>query len=108
MRAHAACFLQYVPMLCITLSANYIEGYLSGNPNRRPTLRAWAILAFFVVSTIMETICLAYAVFTYEGTYTKEGREQHFPLDPHVATIVDCCWFLSLPIVGAMQPRAPN
>merc|ERR1712060_639698 len=66
------------------------------------------ILAWFVVSTVMETICLAYAVFAYEGTYIKEGRMQHFPLEPHVSLIVDCCWFFSLPIVGFMQPRSPN
>lgn len=108
MRLHSACFLQFVPVLCVTMTANYLEGYFSENPRSQPSVLAWVVLAFYILATSLETVFATYAIFAYEGNYKKENREQWYVLNPYFMQTVDYCWFLSLPIAAIFQPMAPN
>lgn len=109
MRVHSACFLQFVPILCVTMSANYFEGYLSGNPKSKPTAAGWAVLSFYICATILETVFATYAIMFYEGTYQQTADyEMYFKVPRSFMMIVDYCWFLSLPLAASFQPAAPN
>jgi hypothetical protein len=108
MRVHSLCFLQFVPILCVTMSANYFEGYLSGNPKSKPTAVAWLVLSFYVCATLLETVFATYAIMAYEGNYAFAGREQFYKLNPIFMELVDYCWFISLPLAASFQPSAPN
>lgn len=110
MRVHSFCFLQYVPILGLTMAANYIEGFLSGDPKMKPSALAWIVLLFYFVATAAESVCATYAIFWYEGTYMLQDRELegNYKIPPHIMMTIDYCWFFSLPLAGAMSPRAPN
>lgn len=108
MRAHSACFLQFVPVLCMTMASNYVEGWKSANPALSPTPLAWTILGIYIFATCLETFFASYAIFTYEGMYEHANRELFFQIDPRIMQAVDYCWFLSLPLAASFQPMAPN
>uniref|UniRef100_A0A7S0FZC7 Uncharacterized protein n=1 Tax=Pyrodinium bahamense TaxID=73915 RepID=A0A7S0FZC7_9DINO len=108
MRAHSFCFLQFVPVLCMTMTANYLEGYLSRHPSSQPSVLAWVVLSFYITATALETVFATYAIFAYQGNYRKENREDWYVLNPYFMQSVDYCWFFSLPIAAIFQPSAPN
>jgi hypothetical protein len=106
MRAHSACFLQLVPILCITMSANYFEAYMSDVPLK---WTHWAALAFYVIATLAETFFATTAIFLYKGNYSQKGDwENNFVWNPLFMQFVDYTWFCSLPIAAAFQPPSPD
>jgi len=106
MRAHSACFLQLVPILCLTMSANYFEAHLSGIPL---TKIQWAVLAFYIIATIMETIFATTAIFGYQGDYSQHGNWQdNFVFPKFLMQCIDYAWFLSLPLASHFQPVSPD
>merc|ERR1719330_127872 len=106
MRLHSGCFLQFVPVLCLAMSSNYIEAAL--DPKVGVTCTQWIILFSYVLATILETIFATCAIFWYEGPYLYEGREKWFVLPPKLMMTIDYIWFLSLPLAASFQPMAPN
>lgn len=126
MRMHSACFLQFVPILCITMSANYFEGYMSGNPRSKPSAAGWAVLSFYICATILETVFATYAIMFYEGSYQQplllaaktpnlfpnvgaaNDYRNFFKVNRDFMMIIDYCWFISLPLASSFQPQAPN
>merc|ERR1740121_1769075 len=90
------------------MAANYVEGWKTGRPETQPKPLAWAVLGIYVLATGLETVFATYAIFSYKGNYARENREQSFQLNPWIMQVIDYCWFLSLPLAGSMQPKAPN
>jgi hypothetical protein len=108
MRVHSACFLQFVPILMITMAANYFEGQLSGNPRSAPTAVGWMVLSFYIVATILETVCATWAIFGYQGDFSSQDQEKYYVMNRTFMMVVDYSWFLSLPFAASFQPPAPN
>lgn len=106
MRVHSTCFLQFVPILGITMSGNYFEAYFSGVKEHAPSCMAWLVLVVYLLSTTLEAIFAIYSIFCYEGNYIK--GENKFAMNPTTMQIIDYCWFFSLPLAGIFQPAAPN
>merc|ERR1712039_13555 len=87
MRLHSAMFLQFVPVLCIAMTANFVEGYFDNVPRSMPSRLGWAALGFYIVATTLETMFATYAIFFYEGNYqiggfNGEGRAAHYKVNP--------------------------
>jgi len=104
MRLHSFFFLQFVPCLMLAMVLSYWEAYTSKIPI---TTLQKIVVAYFVLTTVLETCFASYAIFTYQGSY-KKGEPHHYRVDPILMQVVDYAWFLSLPMVSVAQPAAPN
>lgn len=104
MRLHSAFFLQLVPCLCLAIVANYVEGLRSG---KDLSTKQKVIVAYYIVTTILETVCASYCIFGYKGRYLKD-EPQYYQLPPWFMQIIDYSWFISLPLVTIFSPPAPN
>mmetsp|Transcript_24477 Transcript_24477/g.64590 ORF Transcript_24477/g.64590 Transcript_24477/m.64590 type:complete len:292 (-) Transcript_24477:121-996(-) len=98
MWVHSFFFLQLVPMLCLAISANYIEAYRVGTP---VSTTSWCCLAFYVTATLLETVFASTAIFLYKN----DGVHIH---EVWLMKAIDYCWFASLPIGGMGQPHSPK